>query len=325
MKNMKTMVKHLTNYWHTRSTRLLRNGFTLVELLVVIAIIGILVGLTLPAVQMAREAARRTQCQNNLKQWGLAIQQHEGAHGEIPPARAADGFLTWPVLLYPYMEQQNLVDRFDLFARYRDQDPNVVRIAPSFMYCPSRRYPGVVSNFESSSESVGALGDYVGNAGSSFSFIGDAWSSFDLEVDGVFNSGLSSSNPVVANRLVKRPKGRYRFSNIRDGLSNTAFIGEKAVSVLYAGEPGGWGDGCIYNGEEPGTTVRLGGLGLALNNNPPGPGPGSFPVFGSSHPTLVMFLLGDGSVHSVPLEVDQEVLGYLCTRAGREVFSVGDL
>ena len=301
-----------------------RNGFTLVELLVVIAIIGVLMGLLLPAVQMAREAARRTQCQNNLKQWGLAFQQFEGSSKEIPPARAADGFLTWPVLLLPYLEQRALYDRFDIRARYADQDPEVLRQGPRELVCPTRRSQGALSRYESAGEPVGLVGDYAGNAGTSFSFVGDAWSSFDLEVDGVINSGLSASNPISGGRLLGRPRGRFRFVNIVDGLSNTIMVGEKAVSRDYMEQPGGWGDGSIYNGEEPGTAVRLGGLGLGMDANPSAPGPGTLPVFGGPHSGLCMFLFCDGSVQKIPHEIDEFVLAALCSRAGREVVTVGD-
>lgn len=301
-----------------------RSAFTLVELLVVIAIIGVLMGLLLPAVQMAREASRRTQCQNNLRQWGLGFQQYEGAFKEIPPARAADGFLTWQVTLLPYLEQRALYDRLDIRARYAAQDPEVLRQGPRELICPTRRSQGDLSRYESSGEPIGLVGDYAGNAGTSFSFVGDAWSSFDLEVDGVINSGLSAMNPVSGGRLMGRPKGRFRFANIRDGLSNTIMVGEKAVARNYMRQPGGWGDGAMYNGEEPGTAVRLGGLGLGLEGNPGAPGPGTLPVFGGPHNNLCMFLFCDGSLQSIPHDIDQFVLAALCSRAGREVVTVGE-
>src|SRR5437773_12049523 len=92
-----------------------RRAFTLVELLVVIAIIGVLVALLLPAVQMARESARRTQCSNHLKQLGLAAQNFNDVRGWLPPSRVSnDGtdsanqnWLTWAVIMLPYVEQQN--------------------------------------------------------------------------------------------------------------------------------------------------------------------------------------------------------------------------
>jgi len=93
-----------------------RQGFTLVELLVVIAIIGILMGLLLPAVQMAREAARRTQCQNNLKQFGLAFHNYESARKAFPESRPRDlngDRMSWCILVLDYIEQGNLADLYD--------------------------------------------------------------------------------------------------------------------------------------------------------------------------------------------------------------------
>jgi prepilin-type N-terminal cleavage/methylation domain-containing protein/prepilin-type processing-associated H-X9-DG protein len=104
-----------------------RTAFTLVELLVVIAIIGVLVALLLPAVQAAREAARRSQCQNNLKQIGLALHNHLDARKVFP---AGSGYLqkkpvhTWIVSLFPYFEQQSVFARYD-FKKYADQEPNL--------------------------------------------------------------------------------------------------------------------------------------------------------------------------------------------------------
>jgi prepilin-type N-terminal cleavage/methylation domain-containing protein len=94
------------------------HGFTLVELLVVIAIIGILVALLLPAIQAAREAARRTECLNNLKQLGLAAQLYHDTHGELPPGANSCCLGTWVPYLLPFMEQANAVSLYE-FADFK--------------------------------------------------------------------------------------------------------------------------------------------------------------------------------------------------------------
>ena len=100
-----------------------RRGFTLVELLVVIAIIGILIALLLPAVQAAREAARRTECTNNMKQIGLALHNYHGPHRTFPPGGMVSNGLSYIVMLLPYMEQKALYDRFDFTAgQYYDEE-----------------------------------------------------------------------------------------------------------------------------------------------------------------------------------------------------------
>src|SRR6188768_3355844 len=108
------------------------SDFTLVELLVVIAIIGVLVALLLPAVQMARESARRTQCGNHLKQLGLASQNFNDIRGFLPPARvsndatdAAKNWVTWAVLILPYVEQQNFYSQWDVTAPYESHNVQV--------------------------------------------------------------------------------------------------------------------------------------------------------------------------------------------------------
>jgi prepilin-type N-terminal cleavage/methylation domain-containing protein len=291
-------------------------GFTLVELLVVIAIIGILVGLLLPAVQMIRESARRTQCLNNLKQLGLAVQNFESSMRRIPASRGADGFLTWPVALMPWVEQQALQDQFDLRGLYAVQLSEAVQTGIPVMNCPSRRDAGTLSEFESKGEPAGAVGDYAGNAGSSEHFPTFVWADFSGDADGVFNSGLADDNPVSNNRLTGPAIGRYRMTDVIDGQSNTIYIGEKAVSIWGEQQPGGWGDGSIYNGEEPGTFMRLGGIGFPLARNPrvEAPGPGALPVFGSHHPGTVNFVMGDGSTHALSVNTTEETLGRLCSR-----------
>ena len=93
-------------------------GFTLVELLVVIAIIGILVALLLPAVQAAREAARRSQCLNNCRQLGLAFHMYHDSTNELPPSRMKERFFTWAGVILPYMEEAAIHDSAD-FTRSR--------------------------------------------------------------------------------------------------------------------------------------------------------------------------------------------------------------
>lgn len=292
-----------------------RSAFTLVELLVTIAIIGVLVGMLLPAVQNVREAARRTQCLNNLRQIGLATHNYEGAISRFPPSRPADGFLTWPVLLMQYMDQQNLARRFNLKATYAAQDPDVIAESVPVMLCPSRRAGAMLSVDEKDGRLTGAVGDYAGNAGTHLHLANFEWARFTEPVDGVFNSGLRRDNPVSNSLLTEPIKGRYGFHDLTDGSSNTIFVGEKFVNSKHLGLSGGFGDGCIYNGDEPGTCMRLGGgiLGLAKSSREDIT-VGITPLFGSTHPDAVNFVFGDASVHSVSVDVDGDTLFQLCSR-----------
>ena len=315
-----------TNSFSTRSHK---SGFTLVELLVVVAIIGLLIGMLLPAVQMVREAASRTNCLNRMKQIGIGFTHYHDALRQIPPSRVgndtANGFLTWPVFLMPYLEENNLYERFDIKALYRDQDPAMLQETVEWMFCPSRREPQI-SKSERSGAPVGACGDYAGNAGTSVHYPFDVWAAFDEPVDGVFNSGFAADNPVNGLRLERGPQGRYEFRSIMDGLTNTIFIGEKAINTDTFGQPGGWGDGSIYNGDEPGTIMRLGGFGLGISNTQKfgAPGPGTIPVWGSAHPQVCNFVMGDGSVQTLRNTTSEDTLRRLCSRNDGEPVSLDE-
>ena len=148
-----------------------RSAFTLIELLVVIAIISILIGLMLPAVQRAREAANRISCANNMKQIGLAMHNYHSTFERLPPTRTFIGGPTWAVLLLNELEQNNLANQWVLQLPYGQQN-NTARTTPVRSYfCPSRRAsnsPPVYSlsgdlygNGASAQHVPGALGDYA--------------------------------------------------------------------------------------------------------------------------------------------------------------------
>jgi prepilin-type N-terminal cleavage/methylation domain-containing protein len=130
--------------------RALRRGFTLIELLVVIAIIAVLIALLLPAVQQAREAARRTQCKNNFKQWGLAMQNYHDVIGSFPIGATANKRHTWVASLWPYIDQAPLYNLYNWSDHFYNP-PNCVNgqmtglIAQSvpMYYCPSSRAPAI--------------------------------------------------------------------------------------------------------------------------------------------------------------------------------------
>ncbi len=290
-----------------------------------IAIMGILVGMLLPAVQMVREAARRTSCLNNLRQLALAVQSFHDVRRRIPPARGADGYLTWPVYIMPQLEMGNLYEGFDFTRLYMEQDPQLLRTSIPSMLCPTRRNSFRLSLGEARGAPVGATGDYGGNAGSTryFNLLQD-WSKFKNPTDGVFSSGFARDNEIVDGRLIHGGIGRYRFHDIRDGVSNTLFLGEKAAHADHLGEPGGWGDNSVYNGDEPFSFMRIGGSIAPIQQ-----GTTSFnglvPAFGSFHPGICNFALGDGSSKAIGAEIAPETLRRLCSRDDGQPIDLGSL
>src|SRR5262245_10445214 len=157
-----------------------RVGFTLIELLVVIAIIAILIALLLSAVQQARESARRSQCKNNLKQIGLAIQNFHEVQGTLPSSRLGPQHSSWFVQILPYIDQAPLYKQWNLNETYYLQQASARTTSVTMFYCPTRRAPMLSTQFEISSTGVpdtlpypGALGDYAANGGAHVNAIVD--------------------------------------------------------------------------------------------------------------------------------------------------------
>jgi prepilin-type N-terminal cleavage/methylation domain-containing protein len=308
-----------------------RTGFTLVELLVVIAIIGVLVALLLPAVQTAREAARRTQCSNNLKQIGLGFQNFHDTFHFLPPYRIRDRYATWAVVILPYVEQQNVFQQWDILDEYYNQKADVVQAQVRSYYCPSRRKPmlsqtGTLPGFPNahgddrnppSTPFPGALSDYAVSTvacGPDPNTGANVCPSYNASAPGAIIDGESV---VASGSKLASWKGLTRLAMITDGTSNTFMVGEKHVRKGFFGwiqtADGNtlWGDGSIYNGDQGQCVARRAGPGslLALNQNA-----SSGNLFGSSHPGIVQFAFVDGSVRIVPVAASGDVLRRLVRR-----------
>jgi prepilin-type N-terminal cleavage/methylation domain-containing protein len=283
-------------------------GFTLVELLVVIAIIGILIALLLPAVQAAREAARRSQCQNNLKQLGLAVHSYHDVQNAIPYTRI-DTRETWAVLVLPQMEQSNLYEMWDFTKNYYNQLPEMLTTPVPGFYCPSRRTPPQLSvdptdlpDGGSGTHLPGICADYAAVSGDNVSETGD------------YYPGQSTSMVGPAKGAFRyKSKTPLNFASILDGLSNTIFIGEKHVRPDQFGKGS---DGCVYNGDKAHSYKKAGpGAPLAKAPN------ATTGQFGSYHPGVCQFLLGDGSVRAFQVSIDLVNLGRLANRQDGEVIT----
>jgi prepilin-type N-terminal cleavage/methylation domain-containing protein/prepilin-type processing-associated H-X9-DG protein len=209
-----------------------RRGFTLIELLVVIAIIAVLISLLLPAVQSAREAARRIQCTNNLKQIGLALMNYESANSVFPPTTIltpspAGGFgnyiyvSAWsPVARStPYMEQSAIYNSINFYFTY-DDPPNltVTQTQLSFNYCPSDPADHI------DNATMGGTGDATTSYGTSN---GDWY---------VYSVNWGSTPPAQGprNRSLFGPNFSRTIASVTDGLSNTIMAAEGTIGHLQA-------------------------------------------------------------------------------------------
>ena len=222
-----------------------RRGFTLIELLVVIAIIAILVALLLPAVQQAREAARRSQCKNNLKQIGLAMHNYHDNYNCFPIGSrhsrvgTSDSFfgMSWWVGLLPYLEMANLSDRMTMDGRhpgslattaeagYNINGPIVDGLQIAAMLCPSSPVPGVRTPFDHAV----TCPQYVGINGASNDSNGFNGNPSSREFPGRGNGIIAMGGVLIPHRVV-------RMRDITDGTTNTIVVGEQSdFGVTSAG------------------------------------------------------------------------------------------
>lgn len=322
---------------HTSCHRSHRRGFTLVELLVVITIIGMLVALLLPAVQSAREAARQAHCANNLKQIGLGVLLHLQRQESIPYTRL-DVRETWAVTIWPYIEQQGLFDQWDLKKQYYDQDDEVRLAVVPLYFCPTKRRPasavggsqaGDVHQNGSMPHLPGGMGDYLACAGSPRKTDHNTGTTYSTRNDYCPGMGPSDNRTTELNSAngafwykgaprgfgVNGPCGPLNDAHIRDGMSNTIFVGEKHVPNYRFGISN---DGSIYNGDHAGSFRKV-GTGAALARRPEDTGN----RFGSYHPGTCPFVFGDGSVRWISSSIDTTTLDRLADRdSGRVIPSL---
>src|SRR5262245_17381574 len=311
-----------------------RKGFTLIELLVVIAIIAILIGLLVPAVQKVREAAARIQCENNLKQVGLATHAYHDTYkrfpsginlpisrvsgaifptniivtsGRVGQPPIADRFISWAEAILPFIEQANLQKNLDLtqdqYANCNGPNSTGAQIVQIFI-CPSDNLPNPVTTFVSKGVTYYfGMNSYGANGGTR------SWFYQNMTIDGMFYIN-----------------SRVNIAGVRDGTSNTLLFGER-----YHDDPaytniqtlGGWAWANVNAGQDYllSTSVPI-NYQLPLGTKTGGP---NFPeddrvcAFGSGHTGGANFCMADGSVQFLSNTVSLPVLQALGTRAGGEV------
>lgn len=299
-----------------------RKGFTLIELLVVIAIIAVLIALLLPAVQQAREAARRSQCKNNLKQLGLALHNYHETANVFPPGFvcvdpvASSAHWTWSAFILPYVEQSSIYQTMQVGTLtpnqvVADNEKRKAFQTPLAMFrCPSDVGPKLINHNRRIRYSPGSpepLAD-------------PPLSNYILSNDVARMAQYKSSNPVNGtNAQGKGAVGAFwRNSNLRmrdltDGASNTILAGERRYRTSAAS--GDWAGTLygIFSGDtsgpaqdaspDSGMVTAFGCIRFPINQ-PPRSDNGQRLTYSSEHTGGAHFLLGDGSVRFISENID---------------------
>ena len=335
-----------------------RRAFTLVELLVVIAIIGVLVALLLPAVQQAREAARRMSCTNNLKQIGIALHNHHDVKLNFPPGGMQSGangtpcYTTWTIEILPFMEQQAI------FQNYRQDllntdSINYAAIAQQRMVpyeCPSdpvrnKLEPPASGPDTSRNWRHGSYRAVSGICGNTLSY--GAWDTFEPQLwpnntldrawRGVLHATSAAYNGVPAQIVTanggstSQMGGPERFQNITDGTSNTLMVGELTFidvtrrGTFWAYTYASYNQSSICD-ESRQLTHKFGNP--SPSPLPNGSGCAGSPgrdadqkckrSFGSLHNNMINFIMADGSVRAISYNVDLSLLRPMASIDGGE-------
>jgi len=306
-----------------------RAGFTLVELLVVIAIIGILVALLLPAVQAAREAARRMSCSNNLKQLGLALHNYHDTYKVFPYGWDNRGRL-WSASILPQLEQAPLHDT--LLTQESGPGNWSANGSPNEAACGTQvsvyRCPSlpIAQSFNNSGIPNRAPASYRGNAGTEAS---------SDDTSTIINPPGAKSLEMLGQNGLFEACRTYRLADIIDGTSNTVAFGESSTDPDFVKDGQGmdhWfigspqADPCRCDGGTGGTefTEAVGTGVVPMNlrfNDPAAHGRLMEMSFGSYHPGGAMFTLADGSVQFIAETIDFAAYQARFSRNGGESFS----
>jgi prepilin-type N-terminal cleavage/methylation domain-containing protein/prepilin-type processing-associated H-X9-DG protein len=271
-----------------------RHGLTLVELLVVVAIIGLLVALLLPAVQSARESARRTTCGNNIRQIGLALHSYHTSMNSLPPVwepKGVNGGYPWMFLILPFMEQNSTVDalRATHPFSYTGSTQAVAEAPIPTFICPSCQV-GLTATADAFRASMSGWPpgfrsskcNYLGNGGPQAMWDGATCPpGYDRE------SGM-----IAVSRGAIRKINGLPLSAVTDGTSNTFLAGESGGRADLPGLPGYWAT--AYRGDDP--TYPITRYGSAKINS-------SGAGFNSNHPGGAMFVMCDGAVRFVAEDI----------------------
>ncbi len=287
-------------------------AFTLVELLVVIAIIGILVGLLLPAVQAAREAARRMQCTNNMRQLGIAMHNYESAYRRMPAGWISNGLSGepgwgWGAALLPFVEGNNVHNMIDSRFAIEEEMHALVRetVIPTFL-CPS----DIGENVFEIAEGDGHGHDHDHYSVGRFSLDDEGEKLFLISKSnyvGMFGTFELEDAPYNGDGMLFG-NSRIRFADVMDGLSNTYMIGERGSRLGQS----------IWHGNIPEAAEPHARI-LGVADHAPNSSSGHFEDFSSFHPAGVNFMRADTSVAFVPETIDEIVYRGMSTRAGGEV------